>query len=236
MRPVVSVQAAGDSAVVHHLPPGSRLEFGSCRCGRCPYHLALAGQPPVSGLLAADRDHWRLSNHGPTDLLVADLERPYDSVTVVVGRRGLTVPFELARVSAAGRPVLTVFGPEPGAPAPPLAGCPALQARQTASLLNPGTTYFAVLVALCEPRLRPTRASAPLPLPTSAELAARLRQRGLSVSARAVDSHIDYLIDKLRLRDRRTGHRPDRAWRKETLVTAAIRRGLVAQEHLPTLV
>jgi serine/threonine-protein kinase len=234
MRPVVSVHVAGNSSVVRHLAPGARLAFGNCRCGDCPYDLAVAC-PPAAGRVTADRDHWRLTNQGRYDLVVTDLERPHDLVTVAVGRRDVPVPFELARVTATGRPVLTVFGPEPGPPVAALPGCPALPTGRPATVLDPGTTYFAVLVTLCEPRLRPlvSRSAGLSPLPTSAEVARQLHQRGVSVTVRAVDSHIEYLIDKLRLRDRRVAGGAHRSWRKETLVTAAIRGGLVAEEHLP---
>lgn len=237
MRPVVSVQLVGGSSTVRHLPPGARLNFGDCRCGECPYDLPLPGPPlATAGRISAGSDHWRLANHGRGDLVVSDLERPHDMVTVGAGRVDVVIPFELARVAAAGRPVLTVFGPEPAPPVPAPAGCPELVRRRPQHLLDPGATYFAVLVALCEPRLRPVgdaQAAALSPLPTSAEIAHRLRQRGLSVSARAVDSHIDYLLDKLRLRQPRGTDETRRNWRKETLATAAIRRGLVAAEHLP---
>lgn len=237
MRPVVSVQATGSPpSAVHQLSTGAQLRFGACRCGDCPYELRLPGTTPsVAGHVTADRDHWRLTNHGQVDLLVFDLERSHDMITVPTGRLAVVVPFELARIIGEGRPLLTVFGPEPGPPAPAPTDCPALPDHRPPTLLNPDATYFAVLVTLCEPRLRPVhglRSAAPPPLPTSAEIAHRLRQRGFAVSARAVDSHIDYLIDKLRLRDPGTTGAARRTWRKETLVTTAIRRGLVAHEHL----
>ena len=236
MPPVISVQLVSDSSVVRHLAPETQLDFGSCRCDGCRYDLVLPGTPAaVVGCISAGTDHWRLVNYGREDLVVTDLERPHDMITIRAGRLAV-IPFELSRVSTAEHPLLTVFGPEPTSPPPPPTGCPALAEHRSQHLLDPTTTYFAVLVALCEPRLRPAssaRSTTPPPLPTSAEIAHRLRQRGLSLSARAVDSHIDYLLDKLRLRPPTGAGAARRNWRKETLATAAIQRGLVTPEHLP---
>jgi hypothetical protein len=83
-------------------------------------------------------------------------------------------------------------------------------------------------VSLCEPLLRAPSGAA---LPTSAEIARDLRRRGIPVTARAVDWHIEYLVDKLGLRPDRPG-RARRSWRKEALAAAALRLALVGTEHL----
>lgn len=238
MRPVVSVQCsagASRSVAVGHLCPGQSVRFTGCACGGCQADLVVPAPPGTGGTgrVTAHPDHWRLDNPGPVPLVVENLEQPPGLVTVPAGRAGVVIPFELARVSASsGRtPLVTVFGPEPAGVAAPAPACPyAAGGVGPDRQLDPAATYFAVLVALCEPRLRE---SVDAVLPTSAEIAQRLAQRGITVSPRAVDWHIEYLTEKLDLRASGQIGRPRRGWRKEAVAAAALRRLLVRPEHVP---
>lgn len=233
MRPVVSVMgSSGAASAVRHLAAGQQLRFGACRCGRCALDLVLPAEQ-VTGRIRAYLDHWRLDNLGAVPMTVTDLEHSFHQLSVPSGRTEVVVPFELARIYIGDRPLATVFGPEPTVQ--PLAKpCPAVRPAPPAGVLDRHTTYFAVLLALCEPRLRALAGdgSAPAALPTSAEIARDLRRRGRAVTTMAVDRHIDYLIGKLGLRPRDPMARARRSWRKEALVAAALRRGLVGPEHL----
>lgn len=218
MRGLVTVRTSGpgDSPQQIDLDVGERIRFGACRCGECPFDLALRqAAPGFAGEIAAAAGHWLLTNLCASEaVLVENLEDGYEYLTVEAGRALVPIPFELSRVGVAGRPrspVLTVFGPEP-ARVPTRPGLCGAVTRQPPAL-NPGATYFAVLRALCEPRQRGVSAA---PLPTSEEIARRLDSR---VSARAVDAHIDYLIGKLGL---------PHGCGRDVLVATAVRHRLVA--------
>lgn len=239
MRPVVSVVGPAGSAIARQLVAGQRLRFGACRCGACDLDLVVpagAAGPPL-GQVSANSDHWRLDNLGTAPLTVVDLEQPQSQITVVSGRVAAVVPFELAQIHDGELTLATVFGPEPVVQARVAAPCPAVQAAQVADRLDPEATYFAVLVALCEQRLHPAYGLSLVgdhaPLPTSPEIARALARRGVSITPRAVDAHIEYLIDKLRIQSSAPAGRAKRGWRKEALAAAALRRRLVRLDHLP---
>ena len=85
-----------------------------------------------------------------------------------------------------GVSVTVFFSPSPAQAVGP--GCPAISPRPE-PVLDPNALHVSVLSALCESALleEPTGH-----MPTSSDIAARL-----DLSPRAVDSHIDYLIEKL---------------------------------------
>lgn len=227
----------GSAAAAHHLATGERLMFGACGCGACEFDLVVPVGPvgPAMGRISARRDHWRLDNLGSPPLVVVDLERPQNQVTVGRGHAGVAVPFELARIHDSGQPLATVFGPEPSVLQRTVSPCPAVQRTRQSCYLDPDTTYFAVLVALCEPRLSPLAGAATTTaavLPTSVEIARSLARRGIPITTRAVDAHIEYLVDKLGLRSAEPATRARRSWRKEALVGTALRRELVAPDYL----
>jgi len=236
MQIVVSIQGhhrQGRSAETRHLAAGQSALFATCGCGRCDYDLVVPTGPGVeaAGRVTAYPDHWRLGNHGAAPLVVTDLEQVQSLVAVPGGRRSVVIPFELARVSAGNSPLVTVFGPEPGDPEPEVSPCPGLATtRGLPKLLDHHTTYFAVLIALCEPRLRQSVDAA---LPTSTEIAQRLSRRGITLTPRAVDWHIEYVAGKLGVRHSGQPGRARRAWRKEAVASAALRQLLVGPEHLP---
>lgn len=106
--------------------------------------------------------------------------------------------------------------------------------ERTASVfpLDETAKYFLVLVALCEPRLRD---SSTVALPTVGEIVARLRPLDscLTLTRAAVNYHIDYLAStKLRVKE---GHAERLEWKREALVSLALRFNLVREEHLAAL-
>lgn len=137
------------------------------------------------------------------------------------GRAGVPIPFELSRVTltvGAGSNSFTVYAPERRPTAEPDGG--------GVPLLDEESRYFQVLVCLCEPRLRDCGAAA---VPTPAQVSARLSAAGVPLGRSAVNYHIDYLCKKL-------GTAPPRgmtrAWKRDTVVTLALKFDLVRPEHL----
>jgi hypothetical protein len=234
---VVSVQCQpcpGRTPEVRHLSALQAITFGSCSCNGCGYDLLLAPTAAghVAGRIIAHADHWRLDNLTATNrLFVENVEEPGELVTIPPRRAGVVVPFEIARVMAGETrqiTTVTVFGPEPVTGCPTMPSCPRVTESSSADRLDESTTYFDVLIALCEQRLCGEITAA---LPTSAAIAGAMRERGRSITPRAVDEQIEYLIGKLGLRPENTGP-ARRSWRKEVLANAALRRGLVRREHI----
>ncbi|MFI8366895.1 hypothetical protein [Streptomyces sp. NPDC085466] len=228
VRPSASIKWVGRSGheYVRDLTPGERSSFGGCSCRPWDVAVAADGAGHVAGAVTARSDHWRVDNLSPVAvLLVEDLEDPQQFVRVPGSRQGVVIPFELARITAAGPghpPLLTVFGPEPSVAVGPGVGCPVdADEGETRHLLDPGTRYFAVLRALCESQ----HAGPGHPVPTSAAIARRLAEAGVRLSPRAVDHHIDYLVRRLRLAPP-TGS-VQRSWKKEVLAGVALRQGLL---------
>lgn len=227
----VSVQAPASAAgpgTVRHLAPGERLTFGRCRCDGCGFDLVVDGpgaDPHLAGAVTALADHWQLHNLSPSAVLLArDLEDPGQCVRLMPGRVAVAMPFELAAVTSLGPwPAgITVFGPEPTSPPVAVRAC---QDRGPAVRLNVRASYFSVLRALCAPRLVGPAAER---LPTSAELSARLASQGLALSPRAVDRHIDYLVERFGLQaDDWSAF--GRGWKREALAREAIRLGAVTE-------
>jgi hypothetical protein len=167
--------------------------FGVCKCGRCPFELRLAGGAavPFTGQILAGAGRWYLRNHsGDRPLVVADVDDSVRPVTVLPGEM-LPFSLDMATVSPFHRidgVSVTVFF-SPGAIAAHVSPCcPAIH-PQPDPVLDPNALYVSVLTALCEPALS---ADSTVPMPTSSDIAAQL-----ALTPRAVDSHIDYLIEKL---------------------------------------
>ncbi len=100
--------------------------------------------------------------------------------------------------------------------------------------LDETSKYFLVLVALCEPRLRD---ASPVAIPTVTEVVDRLREVDGGLSRSAVNYHIDYLATvKLRIKEWAGAQDADRLdWKREALVSLALRFDLVREEHLALL-
>jgi hypothetical protein len=221
MQQTVTIRAESDRGMGPRqltLRSGESALFGTCACDTCPLDLVVgAGSPWLAGKVTAAKSHWLLCNLArQRSLLVENLENPFEYVTVAPRRRHAPVPFELARIGASdgqSGPMLTVFGPEPVMAGHIPRPCPAVPPFRPP--LDRDAAYFAVLEALCQPRLRgsPTE-----PLPTSEEIVAGLRARQIRLTRRAVDAHIEYVGEKLGL---------GRGVRRDILVAIAIRRGLI---------
>ncbi|WP_030423035.1 FHA domain-containing protein [Streptomyces sp. SCSIO 75703] len=217
------------------LAPGERLAFGrAVPGGGLP--IRHEGVSRRAGEITAHGTFWTLSNlSAHQTYVVENPEGAGEHVKVAPGRLDAPVPFEFSRiVLPAGGDLLPVevWAPrhdylrgEDGADGEPTA--PAFSLDRT-------KRYFAVLAALCEPRLR----GAPhAPLPTVAEVVDRLGPAWPAASRTSVQWNIDYLAVKLRLKPG-----PDCAeagprlnGKKESLVSLALRFDLVREDDLVVL-
>ncbi len=212
--------AAGEPPEQLHLGDGEVATFGVCHCGQCELDVRIRGTglPGVTGQIAVDKDFWRLSNLSrDAPVIVVNMEDWYQYVVVDPGRRKVPVPFELARIeliATPDSPKIDIFGYEPR-----YAGTRQPEACRTATsqrpLLNREATYYSVLQELCRSRRHGVLDAS---LPTSVEIAEKLRPRHRTISARAVDAHIKYVSEKLRL--------PKGAGR-DALVTVVLRSNLL---------
>ncbi|WP_282692397.1 serine/threonine protein kinase [Streptomyces sp. CC208A] len=250
------------SGVVVHLPRGGRGTDGDERCadavtlrlgpgevarfGRgspdTPVELRLsdAAISRLAGEIRVTDDHWQLTNHSGThSYLVENPEGAGEYLRVPPRRVGAPVPFEFARVVLPTRGELPVafqvFAPDHLYLDPGVMGGPWGSRTVTAYSLDETATYFLVLVALCEPRLRDQSRVA---VPTTPQIVDRLRGHAgcAALTARAVSSHIDYLAEeKLRIDGREPGKGDRRNGKREEIVGLALRFGLVQEEHLALL-
>ncbi|WP_197287520.1 FHA domain-containing protein [Streptomyces apocyni] len=226
------------------LAPGEKLTFGRSTAVR-GRHLALAhsGVSRAAGEIAAQDSFWLLSNLSRTQTYVVENpEGAGEHIKVAPGRLDAPVPFEFSRVvlPAAGELLgLDVWAPRHDhldtRPTDPelMTGDP----TAVAFALDRTKRYFAVLTALCEPRLR----GAPhAPLPTVEQVVERLRPSWPAANRANVQWNIDYLSIKLRLKPApdavdapEPGHRLN--GKKESLVSLALRFDLVREEDLVLL-
>jgi hypothetical protein len=217
------------SAEVRRLRPGEKLTFG-----RGPSSDILFDVPEVSrlaGEILAAEDFWLLSNFAhESAYVVENVEGGGEYVKVRPRRVAAPIPFEISRLAipAAGRTVdLIVYAPHHtfAGPGPGPAGATTISPFP----LDESARYFQVLVALCEPRLRGESSVA---LPTLAEISERL-----SLTRAAVGYHVGYLCDeKLRIRERVNLPESRRMeWKREALVSMALRYDLAREEHLALL-
>lgn len=206
------------------LTSGQSATIGVCQCNQCPFDLRVlaSGAPPLSWRITAGETFWLLSNLSDRHpVTVQNMDDWYQYVIVDPERLDVPVPFELAHIdltASSSGPKVSVFGHEPRyirASPRPCSVCQQVAARRP--LLDQRSTYFAVLGELCVERLRGEMDAV---LPTSAEMARRLSNRGHPISAGAVDAHIKYVAEKLGL-----PKGVDRA----TLVAVIIRSGLLHQ-------
>ncbi|MFF9816865.1 FHA domain-containing protein [Streptomyces sp. NPDC014006] len=217
------------------LAPGERLTFGrSARANRL--RIPHEGVSRRAGEIAAQGAFWILSNLSRDQTYVVENpEGAGEHVKVGPGRLDAPIPFEFARIvlPAAGDLLpVEVWAPRHDYMRPDSDGdgdttAPAFSLDRT-------TRYFAVLAALCEPRLRGTPHA---PLPTVDQVVERLRPSWPAVSRTTVQWNIDYLSVKLRLKPG-----PDTAdsgprlnGKKESLVSLALRFDLVREDDLVIL-
>jgi hypothetical protein len=226
----------GPPSQVVHVGPGERVRFGR-GAAQCDVDIELPneGVSRLAGEITAVEDYWLISNLSTEKTYVVDNpEGGGEYLTVAPRRLAAPVPFEFARVSlplTAGPVSFLVFAPQhsyadPDEPA-------ALDGERTTAAfpLDETAKYFLILVALCEPRLRDGSTVA---LPTAGEIVERLRahEQFGELTRAAVNYHIDYLATtKLRVKEPRPGADERLEFKREALVSIALRYGLVRNEH-----
>ncbi|MGW1786812.1 serine/threonine protein kinase [Streptomyces sp. NPDC002143] len=225
------------------LGPGDVARFGRGSAS-VPVDLRMAN-PAVSrlaGEIRVTEDHWQLSNLSTNQTyLVENPEGAGEYFRVPPRRAGAPVPFEFARVVLPTRGSAVsfqVFAPDHVYLC--ASGMEGLTGTGTLAgfSLDETSTYFLVLVALCEPRLRDESTVA---VATTPQIVERLRnQPGCErLTNRAVSSHIDYLADeKLRITAPATtgpAQGARRNGKREAVAGLALRFGLVREEHLVLL-
>jgi hypothetical protein len=215
---------------------GERLTFGR---QEAPGSLTITheGVPRIAGEIAAQGTFWLLSNHSEDQTYVVENpEGAGEHIKVGPGRVDAPMPFEFSRVVLpAGGDLLAfdvwapqhIFRPVARQGLPGSLTAPAFSLDRT-------KRYFAVLAALCEPRLR---GEPHAPLPAVEQLVDRLRPVWSGVSRSAVYWNIDYLALKLRLRPGPDTAEPGQRvnGKKETLVSIALRFDLVRENDLAVL-
>ncbi|MBQ1090192.1 FHA domain-containing protein [Streptomyces sp. B93] len=192
------------------LTSGDRLPFGRAET-KGALTIAHPGVPGVAGEITANGSYWLLSNLSEDQTYVVEnREDASEHIKVPPGRVEAPVSFELARVVLFASGDLLRF--EVWAPGH------AFHGPEAEFHLDRTRRYFAVLVALCEPRLRDGPHA---PLPPVEDLVKRLRPTWPTVTRSAVHWNIDYLAFKLR--------QPSDP---ESLVDLALRNGLASKVDL----
>ncbi|WP_372348354.1 FHA domain-containing protein [Streptomyces sp. KL116D] len=215
---------------------GERILFGRART-RGGLVIAHEGVPRFAGEITAHRTFWLLSNHSEHQTYVVENpEGAGEHVKVPPGRLDAPVAFEFSRVvlpAAGDLLAFDVWAPRHAFRSVSRAGLTGT-VTAPAFVLDRTKRYFAVLAALCEPRLR---GEPHAPLSGIAQLVERLRPTWHSVSRSAVYWNIDYLALKLRLRPDPDTAEPGRRFngRKESLVSLALRFDLVREDDLVVL-
>ncbi|MFC4499659.1 MULTISPECIES: FHA domain-containing protein [Streptomyces] len=217
------------------LAPGERLAFGRS-AGENGLELPHEGVSRRAGEITAQGTFWTLSNFSREQTYVVENpEGAGEHIKVAPGRLDAPVPFEFGRLvlPAAGDLLpVEVWAPRHDylCPSSGLDGATTAPAFS----LDRSKRYFAVLAALCEPRLR---GEPHAPLPTVEQVVTRLRPGWPASSRTSVQWNIDYLAVKLRIKPG-----PDTAepgprlnGKKETLVSLALRFDLVREDDLAVL-
>jgi hypothetical protein len=218
------------------LSAGEKLVFGRT-APEGGLLIAHEGVSRVAGEITAHRAFWILSNLSQDQTYVVENpEGAGEHIKVAPGRLDAPVSFEFSRVvlPAAGELLsFDVWAPRHtyrSATGPGLSGSTTAQAFA----LDRTKRYFAVLTALCEPRLRGEPHAT---LPTVDQLVERLRPTWPAANRSSVYWNIDYLTVKLRLRPDPDTAEPGQRLngKKETLVSLALRFDLVREDDLATL-
>ncbi|GAB2987755.1 FHA domain-containing protein [Streptomyces pseudoechinosporeus] len=217
------------------LAPGERLTFGrSVRDNDLV--VPHDGVSRRAGEITAQGAFWILSNLSTHQTYVVENpEGAGEHIKAGPGRLDAPVPFEFSRIvlPAAGDLLpIEVWAPRHDYLNP----SGGLDGATTAPAFSVDRTkrYFAVLAALCEPRLR----GAPhAPLPTVDQVVERLRPCWPAASPASVHWNIDYLAVKLRLKPGPETAEPGPRLngKKESLVSLALRFDLVREDDLVVL-
>src|SRR6185312_7242490 len=159
------------------LPAGQLARFGR-GVDECPVDIVLGDPavPRVAGEILATDTYWHVSNFSAEQtLLVENPEGAGEYVRIAPRRLCAPIPFEFSRLvlaTRAGSVSFQVYAPShsylDASTVPPRSGA----ATVSPFSLNEQATYFLVLVALCEPRLRDLSCVA---VPTTPQVVERLR-------------------------------------------------------------
>lgn len=242
---VVTVQQDYESDTpmdTHHLDPGQSRTFGRGGRNRDVDMRLGAGDRAVhrhAGDITSYGDHWRISNLSPNkSYIVENTERLAGFVQVPPNTHGMLVPFETSRVrvpGAEGEHSFLVMAP---------AACSGIlvpydtprssddwddntgeRTEATSFRMDRWHTYYRVLVAYCEPRLRDVTP----PVPTQRQVAQRL-----NIGTAAVNAHVDYLLkDKFKVELEGGGQ--GQGWRSQVLIDKALHFGVVTARDLAIL-
>lgn len=239
MEPVVLIERVDDhdsTSGIIRLNPGESASIGSCRCGSCNFELDLAFLEHVVAIVAVHADHWRLHNQGSAALIVENDAQLCEYMTLEPdGHR--PIPYDITRLRDAhtNDQIAIITGAFTAVPQEISEEC-ARDVPAVPDRLARDTKHFAVLAALCGPRLVRGPGA---PLPSSTEIAALIHRDGREVTPRAVDSQIDYLLEKLDMLHNSQSQGQSqpgggRGWKRELLATEAVRRGIVTQADVET--
>lgn len=236
MESVLSIEhvsGQGTTRATVHLGPGDDTVMGSCRCGTCEIGALLPRTlEHVFAHVTVHDDHWRLRNGGASALILENHAQLCEYLTISPGLHWRPVPYDVTRIRDASTNGIIAMATAsfPDRPADIPAPCPDIDDVVVATRLARNTKHFAVLAALCRPRLWEGPGA---PLPSSTEISAMIQRNGRNVTPRAVDSQIDYLLDKLGvLQNGHTSPGGGRGWKRELLATEAIRRGIVTKTDI----
>lgn len=218
------------------LAAGERLVFGRT-APQGGLVISHDGVSRIAGEVTAHHAFWILSNLSREQTYVVENpEGAGEHVKVAPGRRDAPIPFEFSRVvlPAAGDLLsFDVWAPR-HAYSSDLSPRTAGNTTAPAFSLDRTKRYYAVLAALCEPRLRGVPHA---PLPTVDQVVERLLPTWPGANRSAVYWNIDYLAVKLRLKPgpdtTATGTRLN--GKKESLVSLALRFDLVREDDLVVL-
>ncbi|MHC3468285.1 FHA domain-containing protein [Streptomyces sp. 7R007] len=220
------------------LAPGERLAFGRSAPGN-DLTIAHPGVSRRAGEITAQGAFWILSNLSREQTYVVENpEGAGEHIKVGPGRLDAPIPFEFSRIvlpAAGDLLAIEVWAPRHDY-LHPRAGDDDAVGATTAPAFSVDRTkrYFAVLAALCEPRLR---GDPHAPLPTVDQVVDRLRPGWPAASRTSVQWNIDYLAVKLRLKPapEEAEKGPRLNGKKESLVSLALRFDLVREDDLVVL-
>ncbi|MFJ8155131.1 hypothetical protein [Streptomyces sp. NPDC094468] len=216
-----------------NLKVGSQLNFGiSSSSGEFQ-----PGATPSIGAFEVSEHHLLLSNFtSSTTFVIENLEGGTELVKARSRQLDMVIPFEISRIlipCAESMIEVTVFTPPPHL----LGSDQATTVPDSAlSKLDMTSKYFAVLVALCEPRLRGSSMAA---VPSVQQVVERLRgvEQFRDASRSSINYHIDYLAEQklpvsqwAKYMDEGRMHS-----KREALVAFSLRFDLVREEHLGLL-
>ncbi|MFB7503633.1 FHA domain-containing protein [Streptomyces broussonetiae] len=226
------------------LAPGESLGFG--RAPGNGLRIAHDGVSRRAGEVTAQGTFWILSNLSARHTYVVENpEGAGEHIKVGPGRLDAPVPFEFSRIvlpAAGDLLALEVWAPRHDYLHPDClrddgegdSGRPDGDTTAAAFAVDRTKRYFAVLAALCEPRLR---GDPHAPLPTVDQVVDRLRPAWPAASRTSVQWNIDYLAVKLRLKPgpESADPGPRLNGKKESLVSLALRFDVVREDDLVVL-